>query len=41
MVQLERTFLPDPLKQRQYNDRFIQYQRLWPLTADYLRALAE
>ncbi len=40
MVHSDRTFLPDPLKQRQYDDRFIQYQRLWPLMADYLRALA-
>jgi xylulokinase len=40
MVQLDRTFFPDLLKQNQYNDRFIQYKKLWPLMADYLRALA-
>ena len=41
MVQLDRTFLPDTLNQTLYNVRFFQYQRLWPLMADYLRALAD
>ncbi|MBN1221197.1 MAG: hypothetical protein JXM69_19900 [Anaerolineae bacterium] len=39
-VKLERVFEPDPLQQRRYNELFAQYQRLWPLMADYLRDLA-
>jgi xylulokinase len=40
MVQLDRTFDPDPKKQSLYSERFAKYQRLWPLMADYLRGLA-
>jgi xylulokinase len=40
MVQLDRTFYPDPKKQVLYSERFTKYQRLWPLMADYLRDLA-
>ena len=40
MVQLDRTFDPDPKKQSLYSERFAKYQRLWPLIADYLRDLA-
>jgi xylulokinase len=40
MVQLDQTFLPDPVKQRQYTDRFVQYQRLWPLLAEYLQVIS-
>jgi xylulokinase len=40
MVQLDRTFYPEPKKQGLYNERFAKYQRLWPLMADYLRDLA-
>jgi xylulokinase len=40
MVQLDRTFEPDPKKQGLYNERFAKYQYLWPLTANYLRDLA-
>lgn len=39
MVQLERTFDPDPKKHALYDERFGKYQRLWPLMADYLRDL--
>jgi xylulokinase len=39
MVSLERTFEPDPHKQKLYESQFEQYQRLWPLMADYLREL--
>jgi xylulokinase len=39
MVQLDRTFYPEPKKQGLYNERFAKYQRLWPLMADYLRDL--
>jgi xylulokinase len=39
MVQLDRTFSPDPKKQALYAERFGKYQRLWPLMADYLRDL--
>jgi xylulokinase len=41
MVQLERTFEPDPQKQALYSERFAKYQRLWPLMADYLHDLAD
>ena len=41
MVQLDRTFEPDPQKQALYNERFGKYQRLGPLMADYLRDLEE
>ena len=40
MVQLDRTFDPDPQKQALYSERFSKYRRLWPLMADYLRNLA-
>jgi xylulokinase len=40
MVQLDRTFDPDPKKQVLYDERFAKYQRLWPLMTDYLRDLA-
>ena len=40
MVRLDRTFEPCPKKQRLYDERFVKYQRLWPLMADYLRELA-
>jgi xylulokinase len=40
MVQLDRTFYPEPKKQGLYNERFAKYQRLWPLMADYLHDLA-
>ena len=41
MVQLGRTFEPDPHKQAAYTERFAKYQRLWPLLAGYLRDLSE
>jgi xylulokinase len=41
MVQLERTFEPDPKKQALYNERFAKYLRLWPLMADYLHEMAD
>jgi xylulokinase len=37
MVQPERTFLPDPAKYDQYQERYQHYRRLWPLMGDYLR----
>jgi len=40
MVQLDRTFVPDPARHQQYTERFEIYQRLWPLMADTLRMLA-
>jgi len=40
MVSLERTFEPDPQKQKLYESRFEKYRRLWPLMAGYLRDLA-
>jgi xylulokinase len=40
MVKLDRTFEPNPQKQRLYSERFARYQRLWPLMADYLQDLA-
>jgi len=40
MVHLDRTFIPDPVRQRIYTERFRLYQRLWPCMADTLRALA-
>ncbi len=40
MVQLDRSFEPEPQKHRLYNERFAKYQRLWPLMADYVRDLA-
>ena len=39
MVKLERTFEPDPHKMKLYDERFAKYLQLWPLMADYLRAL--
>ncbi len=41
MVQLGRTFEPDSHKQALYTERFVQYQRLWPMLADYLHDLAD
>jgi len=41
MVRLGRTFEPDPAKAKVYDARFAEYQRLWPLMADYLRGLAK
>jgi xylulokinase len=40
MVNLERTFEPDPQQQKLYEGRFEKYSRLWPLMEDYLRDLA-
>jgi xylulokinase len=40
MVHLDRTFDPVPERVRAYDARFAEYQRLWPLMADYLRDLA-
>ena len=40
MVRLERTFEPDPGKQKLYESRFEKYRQLWPLMAEYLRDLA-
>jgi hypothetical protein len=39
MVSLERTFEPDPQKQKLYEIRFEKYRGLWPLMAEYLRDL--
>jgi xylulokinase len=39
MVRLERTFEPNPLLQRRYDERFAKYRQLWPLLQDYVRAL--
>jgi xylulokinase len=39
MVKPDRTFEPDPKKQRLYDQRFAQYQSLGPLMRDYLREL--
>ena len=39
MVQLGRSIEPDPTRQRLYDERFAQYQRLWHSMADGLRAL--
>jgi xylulokinase len=40
MVQLDRTFGPDPHMQKLYDGRFDKYRRLWPLMRDYMRELA-
>jgi hypothetical protein len=40
MVRLERTFEPDPQRQKLYEGRFEMYRRLWPLMEEYLRDLA-
>lgn len=37
MVQLDRTFEPDPVRQAQYAERFEKYRQLWPLMKGYLR----
>jgi xylulokinase len=39
MVSLERTFEPDPQKQKLYESQFEKYKKLWPLMAGYLRDL--
>ena len=39
MVVLERTFEPDRARQRQVEDAYGAYRKLWPLMADYLREL--
>jgi xylulokinase len=39
MVRLERTFEPDPGRHARYLERYAQYRRIWPLTADFLRDL--
>jgi xylulokinase len=38
MVQLERSFEPDPRRHAAYASRFERYKQLWPLLKDYLRA---
>lgn len=38
MVKLERTFTPNPRKQKLYDGRFEKYKRLWPLIQDYVRS---
>ncbi|MGA9350586.1 MAG: FGGY family carbohydrate kinase [Anaerolineae bacterium] len=40
MVRLERTFEPDPQRQKLYESRFEMYRRLWPLMEEYLWDLA-
>ncbi len=40
MVRLEKTFEPDLHHHSQYQARHQHYLRLWPLMADYLRALS-
>lgn len=40
MVQLERTFIPNPATQRRYDERFEKYRRLGPLLQAYLHDLA-
>lgn len=37
MVKQERTFEPNPLMQRRYDERFEKYRKLWPLLQDYVR----
>ncbi len=41
MVHLDRTFEPVQERVEAYDVRFVEYQRLWPLMADYLRELAK
>lgn len=40
MVNLERTFEPDPQQQKLYESWFEKYSRLWPLMEEYLRDIA-
>lgn len=40
MVSLERTFEPDPAKQKLYEGQFEKYRQLAPLMAEYLTGLA-
>jgi hypothetical protein len=40
MVKLDRTFEPQPERQKLYEGEFETYRRLWPLTSGYLRGLA-
>jgi xylulokinase len=40
MVKWERTFEPDAKKRTQYDERFAQYQQLWPLLKGYVRGIA-
>jgi xylulokinase len=40
MVRFERTFEPDPRKQRLFEESFDLYRQVWPASAGYLRALA-
>ncbi|NVL92399.1 MAG: hypothetical protein HWN71_05095 [Desulfobacterales bacterium] len=37
MVHIEKTFEPDPGKQREYGILFEKYKKLWPLLREYLR----
>ena len=39
MVRLERVFEPRPERRADYEGRFAQYRKLWPLMKDYLRDL--
>ena len=39
MVHIERTFEPDPRRQREYKILFEKYTKLWPLVGEYLRGL--
>jgi xylulokinase len=40
LVHPERTFEPDPQRQKLYQSRFEKYRQLWPLLREYLRDLA-
>ena len=40
MVKLDKTFEPNIQKHTQYQEKYHQYQHLWPLMADYLRSLS-
>jgi xylulokinase len=39
MVQLERSFEPDPARTKGYLRRYEQYRQLWPMMKDFLREI--
>jgi xylulokinase len=39
LVSFDRTFEPDQTRHHQYQERYEQYRRLWPLAAGFLRGL--
>jgi hypothetical protein len=40
LVSFDRTFEPDAARHEQYQARYAQYRRMWPLVAGFMRDVA-